>query len=53
MTIGETFFYAGIGGMAAVAVIGIISVFLLSGTRKKLNKKFNEEYGMNNSISQR
>jgi hypothetical protein len=43
---GETIFIIGIGGMALTAAIGIAVFLALSRTRKRLNKKYNDEYGI-------
>ena len=44
-TPGEVFFYGGIAGMVVVVLITIIVIAILAGSRKRLRKKFNEEYG--------
>ena len=46
-TPGEILFYCGIAGMVIVAVAAIIVVAVLSGSRKRLRRKLNEEYGGN------
>ena len=46
-TPGEMLFYGGIVGMAAVAVIAIIVIAIMSGSRKRLRRAMNEEYGEN------
>ena len=46
-TPGEMLFYGGIAGMVAVAIVAIIVVAVLSGSRKRLRRKLNEEYGGN------
>lgn len=44
-TPGELLFYGGITGMILVAVSAIIVVAVFSGSRKRLHRRFNEEYG--------
>ena len=46
-TPGEMLFYGGIAGMVIVAVVAIIVFAVLSGSRKRLRRKLNEEYGGN------
>jgi hypothetical protein len=46
-TPGEMLFYGGIIGMAVVAVAAITVIAVLSGSRKRLRRKLNEEYGGN------
>lgn len=46
-TPGEMLFYGGITGMVIVAIISIIVIAVLSGSRKRLRLKLNEEYGRN------
>ena len=46
-TPGEMLFYGGIVGMAIVVVVSIIIIVILSGSRKRLRRKLNEEYGGN------
>ena len=46
-TPGEMFFYGGIAGMAVVVVVTIIVIAALAGSRKRLRRKLNEEYGSN------
>lgn len=46
-TPGEMLFYGGIVGMTIVAVTAIVVVIVLSGSRKRLRRKLNEEYGKN------
>ena len=43
-TPGEWLFYGGIAGMVLVAVASIWVVSLLSGNRKRLRSKLDEEY---------
>ena len=43
-TPGEWLFYGGIAGMAVVVVIAIVVVAILSGSRKRLRRKLDEEY---------
>jgi hypothetical protein len=45
LTPGEILFYGGMIGMAVVAAAAIIVTVVLSGSRKRLRRKFNEEYG--------
>jgi ABC-type lipoprotein release transport system permease subunit len=45
LTPGEMLFYGGIAGMAVVVVVAIIVIVVLSGSRKRLRQKMNEEYG--------
>ena len=44
-TPGELLFYGGIAGMALVLLIAIIVIIAMSGSRRKLRRKLNEEYG--------
>lgn len=46
-TPGEMLFYGGIVGMAIVAIVSIIVIAVLSGSKKRLRRKLNEEYGSN------
>ena len=46
-TPGEMLFYGGIAGMVIVAVVSIIVIAVLAGSRKRLRRKLNEEYGGN------
>ena len=46
-TPGEMLFYGGIAGMAVVVIVSIIVIAILSGSRKRLRRKLNEEYGGN------
>ncbi len=46
MTPGEMLFYGGIAGMAVVVVVAIIVTVVLAGSRKRLRKKLNDEYGV-------
>jgi tetrahydromethanopterin S-methyltransferase subunit E len=46
-TPGEMLFYGGIAGMAIVIVTAIIIIAILAGSRKRLRRKLNEEYGGN------
>ena len=45
LTPGEMLFYGGIAGMAVVIVVAIVVVLVLSGSRKRLRRRLNEEYG--------
>lgn len=45
LTPGEMLFYGGIAGMAIVLIIAIVVIIALSGSRKRLRCKMNEEYG--------
>jgi hypothetical protein len=45
-TPGEMLFYGGIAGMVMVAVVGVIVIVVLSGSRKRLRRKLNDEYGV-------
>jgi Na+-transporting methylmalonyl-CoA/oxaloacetate decarboxylase gamma subunit len=49
LTPGEMLFYGGIAGMAIVLITAIIVIAVLSGSRKRLRRKLNEEYGNNKS----
>jgi predicted membrane metal-binding protein len=40
-------FYGGVAGMAVVVVVAIIVIAVLAGSRKRLRRKLNEEYGDN------
>lgn len=44
-TPGEMLFYGGIAGMVLVAIITIIVLIVMSGSRKRLRRKLNDEYG--------
>lgn len=44
-TPGEILFYGGIAGMAVVAVAAIVITAVLGGSRKRLRRRMNEEYG--------
>jgi hypothetical protein len=46
-TPGELLFYGGIVGMAIAFVVAVMVIAVLSGSRKRLRKKLNEEYGGN------
>lgn len=45
ITTGELLFYGGIGGMVLVALAAMITVVILTGSRKRLRRKLREEYG--------
>ena len=45
LTPGEMLFYGGIAGMVITAIISVIVIAVLSGSRKRLRRKLNEEYG--------
>jgi hypothetical protein len=45
LTPGEMLFYGGIIGMAAVISAALIITAVLAGSRKRLRKSLNEEYG--------
>jgi len=44
-TPGEMLFYGGIAGMVIVVIVSIIVIVVLAGSRKRLRRKLNEEYG--------
>ena len=44
-TPGEMLFYGGIAGMVVIAVISLIAVIVMSGSRKRLRRKLSDEYG--------
>jgi ABC-type lipoprotein release transport system permease subunit len=46
-TPGEMLFYGGMAGMALVAAVSIIVTAVLTGSRKRLRRRLNEEYGGN------
>jgi len=46
LTPGEMLFYGGVAGMAVVAVVSVIVTAVLAGSRKRLRRKMNEEYGV-------
>ena len=50
LTPGEMLFYGGIAGMAILVIISIIVTAILSGSRKRLRRKMNEEYGDNTDV---
>lgn len=45
-TPGEMLFYGGIAGMVLVLVIAVTVAVVLSGSRRRLRHKLNEEYGI-------
>ena len=45
LTTGQIFFYGGLTGMAVIVLISIVIIIVMSGSRKRLRNKFNEEYG--------
>jgi len=45
-TPGELLFYGGIAGMAIVVITSIVVIIILSGSRKRLRRKLNDEYGV-------
>ena len=45
-TPGELLFYGGIAGMAIVVIVAIVVIIILSGSRKRLRHKLNDEYGV-------
>ncbi|MDR0272290.1 MAG: hypothetical protein LBI27_03110 [Clostridiales bacterium] len=47
LTPGEMLFFGGIAGMILTAIISLIVITILVGSRKRLHKKLNEEYGGN------
>lgn len=47
LTPGEMLFYGGIAGMAVVTVVAIVVILIMAGSRKRLRRKLNEEYGGN------
>ena len=46
-TPGEMLYYGGITGMIVVIVVATIVVTILAGSRKRLRRKLNDEYGGN------
>lgn len=46
-TPGELLFYGGIAGMTIVSIAAVVVIIVLSGSRKRLRRKLNEEYGSN------
>jgi hypothetical protein len=44
-TPGQVLFYGGITGMLLVIAAAITVIVVFSGSRKRLRRKFNEEYG--------
>ena len=44
-TPGEMLFYGGVLGMVIVSIISIIVAVILAGSRKRLRRKLDEEYG--------
>ena len=44
-TPGEMLFYGGITGMAVTAVVSIITAIVFAGSRRRLRRKLNDEYG--------
>ncbi len=45
-TPGELLFYGGLLGIAITAIATIIVIVVLAGSRKRLRKKLNDEYGV-------
>jgi hypothetical protein len=45
LTPGEMLFYGGILGMAATAALAVIVTAVLAGSRKRLRRKLNTDYG--------
>jgi len=45
-TPGEMLFYGGIAGMVLVAIVTVIVIAILVGSRKRLRRRLNEEYGV-------
>ena len=46
-TPGQMLFYGGIIGIAVVVIVSIIVIAVLAGSRKRLRRKLNDEYGGN------
>ncbi|MCL2661987.1 MAG: hypothetical protein FWE83_01475 [Oscillospiraceae bacterium] len=46
-TPGELLFYGGIAGMVLVIIVSIIVFIVLAGSRKRLRRKLDDEYGEN------
>ncbi|MCL2099769.1 MAG: hypothetical protein FWH24_04960 [Oscillospiraceae bacterium] len=44
-TVGEIYFYGGIAGMAVTLIGACVVIIIMSGSRKRLLRKFNMEYG--------
>jgi len=42
---GEILFYVGVAGMATVLAVSVIVIIVLAGSRKRLRRKLNDEYG--------
>jgi predicted membrane metal-binding protein len=47
LTPGEMLFYGGIAGMAVVVISSVVMIAVSAGSRKRLRRKLNEEYGGN------
>ena len=45
LTPGEMLFYGGIAGMVVVGVAAIVVIIILAGSRKRLRRALNDEYG--------
>lgn len=45
LTLGQLYFYGGIAGMVCTGVAAIVAIVLLSGSKKRLEKKLEAEYG--------
>lgn len=45
LTHGEILFYGGILGLAVTAIAAVIVTAILAGSRKRLRKKLDREYG--------
>jgi len=49
LTPGEMLFYGGITGMVITLIVSIIVIVILSGSRKRLRRKLNDDYGSKNN----
>jgi len=47
LTPGEMLFYGGIAGIVVVIIAAVITFVVMSGSRKRLRRKLDEEYGSN------
>ena len=46
LTPGELIFYIGIAGIVVMLIVSIIVIVVFSGSRKRLRRKLEEEYGV-------
>lgn len=51
LTPGEMLFYGGLAGIVITGVVSLIVIVVLGGSRKRLRRKMNEEYGSLNEAN--